>query len=163
MSQHAIAARREFGVVGDQNERRAALLMAAEQKLDDVASGGLVEIAGRFVGNDDGGIGRERTGQRDALLLAAGKFGRIVVQARAKPDRGKLALGALPARRAPGKFERHGDVLQRRHGRDQMEGLEDDADVAAAKAREPVFVEPRKSSPATAPSRNRAAPTRSSP
>ncbi len=29
--QHAVAARRERGVVGDQNERRAALAVAAEQ------------------------------------------------------------------------------------------------------------------------------------
>ena len=80
--------------MGDQNKRRAALLMAAEQKLDNVASGSLVEIAGRFVGDDNGGIGCERTRKRDALLLAAGKRGGIVMQARAQADRGKLALGA---------------------------------------------------------------------
>ena len=48
--------------------------MAAEQKLDDLRSGGLVEIAGRLVGDDDRRIGRERARERDALLLAAGQF-----------------------------------------------------------------------------------------
>ena len=141
-SKHAIAARREFGVMGDQNKRRAAFLMAAEQKLDNVASCGLVEIAGRFVGDDDGGIGGERTRKRDALLLAAGKRGGIVMQARAQADRGKLALGACQRVGRAGEFERDCDVFQRRHGRDQMERLKDDADGAAAKTRQLIFIEP---------------------
>src|SRR2546426_276527 len=33
------------------------------------------------------------------------------------------------------KLERHGDVLERGHGGDEMERLEDDADIAAAEAR----------------------------
>ena len=40
----------------------------------------------------------------------------------------------------PGEFQRHRDVLERRHGRDQVEGLEDDADMAAAKAGKTVLV-----------------------
>src|ERR1700680_3643134 len=50
--QHPIATRGKLGVVGDQHQRGAALAMAAEQKLDDLASRGLVEIAGRLVGDD---------------------------------------------------------------------------------------------------------------
>ena len=40
-----------------------------------------------------------------------------------------------------GELERHGDVFERRHVGDQMEGLEDDADVAAAEFRDMVFAE----------------------
>ena len=40
---------------------------------------------------------------------------------------------------AAGEFERHRDVLDRGHRRDEMERLEHDADVRAAKARERVF------------------------
>jgi len=69
--QHAIAMGGECGIVGDEDERAAALAMAAEQKLDDVGAGRFVEIAGRFVGDDDGRIGRQRPGDRHALLLAA--------------------------------------------------------------------------------------------
>src|SRR5215831_19451044 len=57
--QHAIAARSQRGIVRDQNQRGAALGLAAEQKLDDLASGRFVEIAGRFVGDDDGRVGRQ--------------------------------------------------------------------------------------------------------
>ena len=139
--QHPVAARRQRRVVRDQHQRGAVLAMAAEQKLDDFRSGRFVEIAGRFVGDDDGGIGRKRAGERDALLLAAGQFGRVMAEAVFQPDRGQLALGARKSIARAGKFERHGDVLQCRHGRNEVEGLEDDADMASPEAREFVLTE----------------------
>ncbi len=69
-------------------------LWPRNNKLDDIASGRLVEIAGRLVGNDDGGIGRERAGERDALLLAAGKLGRIVMEAVALARRRQARVAA---------------------------------------------------------------------
>ncbi len=77
--------------------------MAGEQQIDDLLAGGFVEIAGRLVGDEDRGIGRQRAGQRDALLLAAGQLRRIVMQALAEPDRlpapapRALAASAMPA------------------------------------------------------------------
>ncbi len=139
-------------------------LMAAEQQLDDVASGRLVEIAGRFVGDDDGGIGRERTRERDALLLAAGKLGRIMMQARARPTAASSRSARASASARAGEFERHRDVFQRRHGRDQMERLKDDADVAG---RENARADLRRAGAIPRrrprPSRSPAAPARSSP
>jgi hypothetical protein len=38
-----------------------------------------------------------------------------------------------------GQFKRHGHIFQRRHGGDQMEGLEDDADFPPAKCRQLVL------------------------
>ncbi len=108
--QHAIAARRKRGVVGDQNERGAALAMAAKQKFDDLAAGRFVEIAGRLVGDEDRWIGRERAGERDALLLAAGKLGRIMVQALRQARPRQFALGAgerVGARRRVRAGRRH--------------------------------------------------------
>src|SRR5207247_2012142 len=75
---HTVAARGERAIVGDEHERGAALRMSCEQKIDDLRPGGLVEVAGRLVGDEDGWVWRERAGKRDALLLAAGKLGRIV-------------------------------------------------------------------------------------
>ena len=139
--QHPVAPRRQRRVVRDQHQRRAVLAMAAEQKLDDFRSGRFVEIAGRLVGDDDGGIGRKRAGERDALLLAAGQFGRVMAEAMFQPDCGQLALGARKSIACAGKFERHGDVLQCRHGRNEMEGLEDDADVTSPEAGEFILTE----------------------
>ena len=138
--QHPVAALRQRGVVGDQHQCRAMLAMATKQQFDDLAPGCLVEIAGRFVGDDDRGIRRERAGERDALLLAAGKFGRIMAQPAAKPDGHQFALGTRQSVARAGEFERHGDIFQRRHGRDEMKGLEDDADIPAAKTRKFVLV-----------------------
>ena len=108
--------------------------MFGEQQVDDLPAGGLVEVAGRFVGDQDGGIGRQRAGDGDALLLAAGQLRGIVVQPVAKPDRGQFARRMVVCVGAAGQFQRHRDVLQRGHGRDQMERLEDDTDPPAAKA-----------------------------
>ena len=51
---------------------RARWMLA--QQLEDVAPGRRVEIAGRLVGQHDRRIVRERTRQRDPLLLAAGQL-----------------------------------------------------------------------------------------
>ena len=63
------------------------------------------------------------------------------MQSVAEPDRLQLLRRALRSVGIAGKLERDGDVLERRHGRDQMEGLEDDADLAAAEAGQRVLVE----------------------
>src|SRR5690606_14259005 len=43
-----------------------------------------------------------------------------------------------------GQFERYRDVFQGSHCRDEMEGLEDDADMAAAETRQRVLAQPAK-------------------
>ena len=58
-----------------------------------------------------------------------------------QPDGRQFLFGAAQRVAGAGEFERHRDVLQRRHGRDQMERLKHDADIPAAKARERVLVE----------------------
>ena len=63
------------------------------------------------------------------------------MQAIAEADRCQLLRRAFRRVGIAGKLERHRDILQRRHGRDQVERLEDDADLAAAEARQRVLVE----------------------
>src|ERR1700743_1871126 len=87
---YAVAALVERGVVRHQHQRHAALGMFGEQEIDDLLSGGLVEIAGRFVSDENSRIGRERAGERDAWLFAARKLRRIVMQPVTEPDRAKL-------------------------------------------------------------------------
>ncbi len=76
--------------------------MFGEEQVDDLLAGGLIEIAGRLVRHQNGGIGRQRAGERDALLLAAGQLRRIMMQAIAEADRGQFlrrarAASGLPA------------------------------------------------------------------
>ena len=51
-------------------------------------------------------------------------------------ERRRRQIGGIGA---PGKFQRHGNILQRRHRRDQAERLKDDADIVTAQRRKGVF------------------------
>ena len=62
-------------------------------------AGGLVEIAGRLVGDQDRRIGRQRAGERDALLLAAGQLRRIVAEPLGQSDRGQFVRARGRTRR----------------------------------------------------------------
>ena len=82
------------GIVGDERERRAAPRGQLEHQVHDRPAGRLVEIAGRLVGDQQRGIGRKRAGERDALLLAAGKLGGIVAEPVGEPDLLEFLAGA---------------------------------------------------------------------
>ena len=62
----------------------------------DLGAGVAVEVAGRLVGQDERRARDQRPGDRDALLLAAGELGRLVVEPVAEPD--PLERGARRAR-----------------------------------------------------------------
>ena len=69
--QHAIAMGGERGIVGDEHERLPRSRWPRNRSSMMCGAGRFVEIAGRFVGDDDGRLGRQRPGDRHALLLAA--------------------------------------------------------------------------------------------
>ena len=64
------------------------------------------------------------------------------MQPLAKPDGGQFAPGDVEGVAHIGKLQRHRNVFQRGHVGDQMEGLEDDANVAAAKIRQRILAKP---------------------
>ena len=100
-----------------------------------------VEVAGRLVGEDQRRARRGRAGDGDALLLAARKLRRVMGQAVAEADRFELGGGARPGVGLAGQLERGGDVFLRGHRRQQVEGLQHDADAAAPGAGQRVLVE----------------------
>ena len=51
------------------------------QQIEDASCGGFVQVAGGLVGQQQAGIADQRSGQRDALLLAAGEFAGPVLAA----------------------------------------------------------------------------------
>ncbi len=93
--------------------------------------------------NRTAGPGDEGAGHGDALLLAAGELGRTVRQAVLQAD--GLDDGAPPGlvRPAAGQRERQDDVLVGRQRGQQVEALEDEADLVAAQLREPLLLEAR--------------------
>ena len=131
-----------FEIVGDENQGRLAAALQAEQQIDHLLAGLAVEVAGRLVGEDDLRAGAQRAGDGDALLLAAGELRREVVGAMGQAHLGEHGAGRLEGVGLAGELQRQGHVLQRRHGRHQMERLEDDADVAAADDGKLVLAQP---------------------
>ena len=135
--------------MGDEHQRRLAAALQAEQQVDDLLAGLAVEVAGRLVGQHDLRAGAQRPGDGDALLLAAGELGREMIGAMRQPHLGQQRAGRLEGVGLAGELQRQRHVLQRRHGRHQVERLEHDADVGAADERQLVLAQPQKSWPAT--------------
>ena len=117
----------------DHDQRHAARVEFLEQAHDFFA-GGAIEVAGRFVGQDQRGLHDRRARNRDPLPLPArelvgpvlGAIGQTVVLQRLVDAR--RALG----RRNACQHHRQRDVLGRRQPRHQMEALEHEADAPAA-------------------------------
>ncbi len=94
----------------------------------------VVEVRGRFVGDDQWRVERDGAGDRHALLLASRQVTGPVVHPVAEVDllEQLLRLAAcLPARDAAAA-ERDDDVVASREARDEVERLEDDADGVAS-------------------------------
>ena len=108
---------------------------------DDQGRPFIILMSGRFVGDQNGRIDRQRARNGDALLLAAGHLGRIVRQALAKPDAAKHVAGAIERVIAAGQFQRHGNIFKRRHCRHQVKALKDKSDPVAAKGRQGILIQ----------------------
>src|SRR5439155_13350629 len=74
----AMGARCDVVLVGDQNDSVACPLQPVEQ-VHDFDAGSRVQVAGRLVGQDDGGMVHQGAGDGDALALPAGELGRLVI------------------------------------------------------------------------------------
>ncbi len=141
---HAIGGRRGGGVVGDHDDRVALLLVELAEDAQHLAARLRVEVAGRLVGEHELGREKQGAGDRDPLLLAAGELGGEMVDAVAQPDPVEQHACALAhGRVAPlGDDRGQGHVLLRGERREQVEELEDEADVVAAQLGQLLVVEP---------------------
>ncbi len=96
----------DVGLVGDQHDG-APFEVEVREDREHVLGGVRVEVAGRLVGEDQRGVGDDRAGDGDALLLAAGELGGEVVQrgwpCRRRPARARRGGGA---RRGAGRRRR---------------------------------------------------------
>src|ERR1044071_10042617 len=96
---------------------------------DDLVAGLLIEIAGRLVGEDERRVVDQRTGDGDALALAAGELVRAVLGAVDQADALERFHGPLApvAAAGAGVEQRELDILQHGGARPAGEGLEDEA------------------------------------
>lgn len=125
----------------DEQQCHGALGLLCEEKIGNLPAGFRVEIARWLVGDKHGRRGGQSPRDGDALLFSPGKLSGVVAQPLAETDRLKLTSGDIEGVAHVGEFERHRDVLERRHVGDQVEGLENDADIAAPEIRQGVLVQ----------------------
>ena len=134
--------------VRDQHDGDAALHVQLLEDVHDLDAGARVEVAGRLVRQQDRRLVDQRARDRDALLLAARQLVRVVVHALAEADdlehflRALVPLGGLHLVRAAVVEQRQLDVVERRRPRQQVEPLEDEADLLVADDRQLVLRHP---------------------
>ena len=94
----------------------------------------VVEVGGGLVGEEQRRVVDERPGDGHPLLLPAGQVTGPMRSAVGQAEPVEELVGPVPAAPAAhaGDQERRLDVLARREARDEVEGLEHDADGAAA-------------------------------
>ena len=119
-------------VVGGDHHRGAEAIELDEQPDQALADVG-IDIARRLVGEKDVGLGDDRARDRHALLLAARKRRRLVVQPLAQSDPGQQLLHVLAvvADAPAGQPQGQRDIVERGQMIEQAEFLEHDADAAA--------------------------------
>ena len=124
-----------------QHKRRAGSFVQIEHDLDDGLARFRIEISSRLVGKKDFRAVDESAGERDPLLLAAGKLSGIMRCALGESDAAQQFETKLAGRAIAAQLHRHGDIFQRGQGRDQLEILKDKSDGLIADARFPVFAQ----------------------
>ena len=130
--------------MGDHDHCRALFAIEGEDEVEDGAAGGAIEIAGGFVGEEDGRAEGKGAGEGDALLFAAGELDGVVIEAAGEADAVEEFAGAgAAAGIAAGEFHGEEHVFFGGEGGEEMVGLEDEADFAAAELGHGVFAEVR--------------------
>lgn len=123
----------------DEQHRHAALRLLGKKKVGNLPAGFGVQIACRFIRDQHQWRGSKRARNRHPLLFTAGKLARVVLETLSKSDGHEFLPCDGEGIRHVRELQRHCNVFQRRHVGDQMEGLKNDADVAAAKIGQGVF------------------------
>src|ERR1700716_436261 len=102
-----------------------------QQQLNDLPRGGGVQVSGGLVGEKDPRVMNERTGDRDTLLFAAGELVRVLALLPFQPHDAEhfLDLRLEVAQGALGHAQREGHVLKYGQVGQQLEILEDHADL----------------------------------
>jgi hypothetical protein len=100
-----------------------------------------IEVARGFVSEEQFRSGDEGAGDGDALLFAAGQLDWVVVGPVAEADLFEQAKPFGFVDLATSKFEREEDVFDRREGWQELEVLEDEADVLVSDLCPRIFVQ----------------------
>ena len=122
------------GIVGDDDDATAWGTGGGGEEIHDLVTGFAIQCGGGFVGDEESGFVDEGAGDGDALLLAAGELAGAFAFATGETDAGEECGGLVFGFAAAGAVEEEGDgdVFDEVEGGDEVELLEDEADVTTA-------------------------------
>ena len=138
-----VGVRPRHRVVGDHHHRAPVLVDDLAEQAEHLMSGTGVQRSGWLVGEYHLGPGDQGPGDRDPLLLAAGKLRGTVAQALLQPDPGGDLTHSRASRPAAVQAQRQRDVLGDGERWQQVEGLEDEPDPLTPQDRQPPLAELR--------------------
>ena len=126
----------DVGLVCDQEHGDAALRVQPLEDFHHLDARARVQIAGRLIRQDDGRFVDERPCDRRTLLLTAGRLvagsGRHGRQGRQSEERARASVPLHRLEALPPCIERQLDVVERARARQEVEALEDEADLLVA-------------------------------
>ena len=140
---HGAREARHLGLVRDHQHGDSAIAVEPRQQFHDLERAFGVEIAGRLVGEQHVGVGDDGARDRDALLLAARQLGGRVARPIDQPDLIEGREGGGPPRAFVIAAIEQGqlDILECGGARQQVEPLEDEAQIAPSQQRALVAAE----------------------
>jgi hypothetical protein len=135
---------RMFGereIMRHDDHRRTGLAVELIEQRDNLCACGAVEIARGFIGKENARLIGEGARNGYTLLLAAGQFGREMVEAIAESDACQEVARTRCGIPAALKFQWNLDILLRRKCRNQLKRLENEPNFLTTKLCTSVFVE----------------------
>jgi hypothetical protein len=84
--QGALAARGKIDLVSYEEQCGLGMLIQFKEERADTLASTSIKVAGRLVGEEDGGGGHECSGKCDSLLLTSGELTGVMTLARRKTD-----------------------------------------------------------------------------
>lgn len=129
----------DLRIVSREDEGRFVGLVHLLHQIDDALAGGRIEVGRRLVGEDDARIGDQRAGDRNPLALTAGEFIRLLLRLIAQTDfvdQGHDLRFPFLRRVAALNQEREFDVLKDAQDGNEVEALENEAELLETEARQ---------------------------
>src|SRR5271155_1012626 len=120
-----------FGIVRDHDDGLAEILIELAEQAEDGFGAFGIEVAGRLIGQDDFWFADDSASQRDALLFATGKLGRLVLEAAAQAEKVRDDLEAVRIESISVNVLGQSDVVVRVESGEQIKTLKDEADFVA--------------------------------
>ncbi len=129
--------------MGDHHDGLTEIGDGVSHEGENLGTHAAVEVARRFVGEDDARLAGQGAGHGHALLLTAGQLTRTMIESRTQTNRVDDGVEPRLIDGRATEIEGQRDVLERGERGDEVVGLEDETDVRATNAGELLVAEGR--------------------